>query len=178
MVSFGFEDGEYVCFSIETRPEENEGYSPVGGAFRQFELVYVVADERDVIRLRTNFRDESVYLYHLITTPQAKRRLFLRYCARLNDLYANPEWYCTLTRNCTTDIPRRDGSEYGWFPESWKIIINGFVDRYLYGQGSLDRRMSLPELRKVGHINTRGQNADQDPEFSKRIREGIPEVRN
>jgi hypothetical protein len=177
MVSFGFADGRYVCFSIETRPELHEEYSVIGGAFKKFELVYVVADERDVIRVRTNFRDEAVYLYRIVTTPEAKRRFFLRYCSRVNDLHAKPEWYWLLTRNCTTDIPRRDGRDYSWFPESWKIIVNGFVDQFLYNEGSLDRRVPLAELRKLGHVNTRAQNAGDDPEFSHRIRDGIPELK-
>jgi hypothetical protein len=176
MVSFGFEGGDYLCVSIETRPQENEGYSPLAACFKQFELIYVAADERDVIRLRTNVRDEAVYLYHMQTPPDAMRRFFLRYCGRMNDLWARPEWYCTLTRNCTTDIPRRDGRPYGLIPESWKIIINGFVDAFLYKEGSLDQSVPLVELRKLGHINTRGQNAGDSPDFSRRIRETIPDI--
>ena len=176
MVSFGFEGGDYLCVSIETRPKENQGYSPLAACFKQFELIYVAADERDAIRLRTNFRDESVYLYHIQTTPEGMRRFFLRYCSRMNDLWVRPEWYCTLTRNCTTDIPRRNGGTYGLFPESWKIIINGFVDQFLYRTGSLDQSVPLIELRKLGHINTRGQMAGDDPDFSLRIRESIPDI--
>jgi hypothetical protein len=176
MVSFGFEGGEYLCVSIETRPTENQGYSPLAACFKQFELVYVATDERDAIRLRTNIRDESVYLYHIQTTPDAMRRLFLRYCDRMNDLRARPEWYCTLTRNCTTDIPRRDGRTFGLFPESWKIIHNGFVNEFLYRRGSLDQSVPLVELKKLGHINTRGQMAGDDPDFSHRIRESIPDI--
>jgi hypothetical protein len=176
MVSFGFEGGDYVNVSIETRPKENQGYSPLAACFKQFELIYVVADERDVVRLRTNFRDEAVYLYHIQTTPDAMRRFFHRYCDRINDLWARPEWYCTLTRNCTTDIPRRDGRTYGFIPESWEIIINGYVDRFLYRSGSLDQSVPLDELRKLGHINTRGQNAGDAPDFSHRIRETIPDI--
>ncbi len=176
MLSFAFDGGEVLCVSIETRPEENEGYSVLASAFKQFELVYVAADERDVVRLRTNIRDESVYLYRINTTPEAMRRLFLRYCFRMNQLRLNPEWYFLFTRNCTTDIPRRDGRERGPFPESWRVLINGFVDEFLYRQGSLDQSMRLPDLRKLGHVNTRGQVADQDPDFSRRIREGIPEI--
>jgi len=176
MISFGFEGGDYLCVSIETRPTTNQGYSPLAACFKQFELIYVAADERDVVRLRTNFRDEAVYLYHIRTSPEAMRRLLLRYCDRMNDLYAHPEWYCTLTRNCTTDIPRHDGKTYGWFPESWKILVNGFVDQFLYQSGSLDQRVPLLQLRKLGHINTRGQMAGDDPDFSRRIRQSIPEV--
>lgn len=176
MVSFGFEGGDYLCVSIETRPKENQAYSPLAACFKQFELIYVAGDERDLVRLRTNIRDESVYLYHIQTTPDGMRRFFLRYCGRMNDLWAHPEWYCTLTRNCTTDIPRRDGRAYGLFPESWKIIINGFVDRFLYQRGSLDQSVPLDTLRKLGHINTRGQNAGDAPDFSRRIRETIPDT--
>lgn len=176
MVSFGFEGGDYLCVSIETRPMKHQVFSPLAACFKQFELVYVAGDEGDVVRLRTNIRDEAVYLYHIQTTPDAMQRFFVRYCGRMNDLYARPEWYCTFTRNCTTDIPRRDGGTYGRFPESWKIIVNGLVDKFLYRTGSLDRRLPLIELRKLGHINTRGQMAGDAPDFSHRIRESIPDL--
>jgi hypothetical protein len=176
MLTFGFEDGDFLCVSIETRPEEHEVFDPLAACFKQFELVYVAGDERDLVWLRTNLRDEAVYLYRINTTREAMRRIFLRYCTRMNELKARPEWYCTLTRNCTTDIPRKDGRDRGLFPESWKVLINGFVDEFLYRQGSLDQSMPLAELRKIGHINTRAQNADRDPEFSRLIRVGIPEI--
>jgi hypothetical protein len=176
MMSFGFENGDVLCVSIETRPEEHEGYSALASCFKQYELIYVAGDERDLVRSRTNLRDEAVYLYHIDTTPEAMRRVFLSYCRRMNDLKAHPEWYYILTRNCTTDIPRRDGQSRWTLPESWKVILNGFVDQYLYREGSLDQRMPLAELRKAGHINTRGENADKDPEFSRLIRAGIPEL--
>jgi len=177
MVSFDFEDGEILCVSIETRPEEHEGYSVIASCFKQFELVYVASDERDVVRLRTNVRDEAVYLYRINTTPEGMRRLFLRYCMRMNQLWLKPEWYFIVSRNCTTDIPRRSGAERGRLPESWKVVINGFVDEFLYDEGSLDQSLPLPDLRKLGHVNTRGQLAGEDPDFSLRIREGIPEIR-
>jgi hypothetical protein len=176
MLTFGFDDGKYLCVSIETRPEEHEGYSVTASCFKQYELIYVAGDERDLVRLRTNFRDEAVYLYHIQTTPAAMRWLFLRYCDRMNDLRARPEWYRIILRNCTTDIPRRDGGFRTLFPESWEVILNGFVDRFLYREGSLDQSLPLIELRKVGHIDTRARNADQDPDFSKRIRERIPDL--
>lgn len=176
MVSFVFDGGDYLCVSIETRPEQDETFAPLAACFKQFELIYVAADERDAIRLRTNFRDESVYLYHIQTTRDGMRRFFLRYCERMNDLWARPEWYCTLTRNCTTDMPRPDGRTYGLLPGSWKVIINGFVDEFLHRRGSLDQRMPLVELRKLGHINTRAQNAGDSPDFSQRIRDGIPDL--
>jgi hypothetical protein len=105
MISFGFEGGDYVCFSIETRKEKGEGYSAVKGLFRQFELVYVVADERDVLRLRTNYRQgEEVYLFRLNGSPAQVREFFLNYVRRMNSLRQRPEWYSALTHNCTTSI--------------------------------------------------------------------------
>lgn len=176
MMSFGFDDGNYLCVSIETRPEEHESYSVLRSCFKQYELIYVAGDEKDLVRSRTNLRDEALYLYHIDTTDAAMRRIFLDYCRRMNELKAHPEWYYILTRNCTTDIPRRDGENRWKLPESWKVILNGLVDRYLYGERSLDNRMPLVELRKVGHIDTRAHNADHDPEFSRAIRVGIPEL--
>jgi hypothetical protein len=176
MMSFGFEDGNYLCISIETRPQEGQTYDVLRSCFKQYGIIYVAGDERDLVRLRTNFRDEGVYLYHVDTTTGAMRRKFLNYCRRMNELKVHPEWYYILTRNCTTDIPRRDGENRWMLPESWTVLVNGFVDRYLYQEGSLDTRMPLVELRKVGHIDTRAQNADHDPEFSKEIRAGIPEL--
>lgn len=176
MMTFGFDDGEFLCVSIETRPEEHEGYSVLASCFKQFELVYVAGDERDLVRLRTNFRDENVFLYRINTTREGMRTIFLRYCQRMNDLKAHPEWYYLITRNCTTDIPRRDGESRWLMPESWEVVVNGFVDHFLYREGSLDQSLPLIELRKVCHINTRSHNADKDPDFSRRIREGIPEL--
>jgi hypothetical protein len=135
MLTFGFENGDFLCVSIETRPEEHEVFDPIAACFKQFELVYVAGDERDLVWLRTNLRDEAVYLYRINTPHEAMRRIFLRYCTRMNELKARPEWYCTFTRNCTTDIPRKDGRDRRVVPESWKVLINGFVDQLLYKQG-------------------------------------------
>ena len=96
MVSFGFGDDGYVCVSIETRKEKGEAYSAVRGFFRQFELVYVVADERDLVKVRTDFRHEDVYLYRLKVTPGVARGLFLEYMNRVDALYETPRWYLSL----------------------------------------------------------------------------------
>ena len=106
MISFGFEDGSYICISIETRKEKGEGYSTIKGFFRQYELTYVVADERDLVRLRTNYRKgETVYLYHLVdTSPKLRRNVFLDYMRHITRLKDHPEWYNALTGNCTTQI--------------------------------------------------------------------------
>ena len=174
MVSFDFGDGDFVCFSIETRKEKGEGYSAVKGLFRQFELVYVVADERDAVRLRTKYRQgEEVYLFRLKGPPRQARTFFLNYLDSLNSLRRRPEWYSALTHNCTTSI-RTQRAEADRVPWDWRILVNGRGDELLYEQHLIDTRLPLAVLRQQCHINARAMAADQDPDFSKRIREGLP----
>ena len=111
IASFQFANAPPLCFFIETRKEIGESYSAIGGFFRQFELIYVVADERDVIRVRTNFRrSEDVYLYHTTTPPEKARERFMDYIAALNQLHAHPRWYNAATTNCTTSIRTQHAS--------------------------------------------------------------------
>ncbi len=175
MLSFGFDGDQYVCISIETRKEVGEDYSAIKGFFRQFELTYVVADERDVVRLRTNFRrGEEVYLYRLKAKPELVRDVFLDYLKSINSLKERPEWYNALTSNCTSNIrghTRPYAQNSRW---SWKLVVNGFLDEYIYNKGVLDNSLPFTELKALSHINSRAREADKDPEFSVRIREGLP----
>jgi hypothetical protein len=174
MLSFGFDGRDYVCISIETRKEKGEGYSTVKGFFRQYELVYVVADERDLVRLRTNYRGEDVYLYRLRVDPEVIRNVFLDYLREINSLTQRPEWYNALTTNCTTSI-RGHAKPYArrrW--PSWKIIINGYVDELAYDNGAIDHGLPFAEMKARSRINERAIKADKDPAFSKRIRQGLP----
>ena len=176
MLSFGFEGEGNVCFSIETRKEKGEDYSAVKGFFRQYEKIYVVADERDVVRLRTNFRREDVYLYRLRVKPEIVRKVFLDYLREVNRLKERPEWYNALTGNCTTSI-RRHTVPYN--PDArldWRLIVNGYIDKMIYERGILSQDLSFSELKKRSYINPKAQAADQDPDFSRRIREGLPEI--
>jgi hypothetical protein len=174
MVSFGFEGGDYLCFSIETRKEKGEGYSAVKGLFRQFELVYVAADERDVVRLRTNYRQgEEAYLFRLNGTPAQARTLFLDYLHRLNNLKQRPKWYSAITDNCTTSI-RTQRAAADRAPWDWRILANGHGDELLYERGKIATNLPLAELKQRAHINERARAADQASDFSKRIREGLP----
>ncbi len=174
MVSFGFEGGEYVCFSIETRKEKGEGYSAAKGLFRQFELIYIVADERDVVRLRTNYRpSEEAYLYRLRCTTDQVRELFLSYLSRINSLRRNPEWYSAITHNCTTSIRmQRAASQRA--PWDWRMLANGHSDTMLYERGIIYTNIPLSELKSKCHINPRARAADKAEDFSQRIREGLP----
>jgi len=174
MVSFGFEGGDYVCFSIETRKEKGEGYSAVKGLFRQFELIYIVADERDLVRLRTNYRQgEEAYLYRLQATPQQGRTLFLDYLNRINQLHEHAEWYNALTENCTTGI-RTQRAAADRAPWDWRMLVNGHLDELLYEHGIIATNLPFAELKQRCHINSRAKAADQSPDFSKLIRQDVP----
>lgn len=174
MISFGFADGDYVCFSIETRKENGENYSALKGLFRQFELMYVVADERDLVRLRTNYRQgEEVCLYRLQISPEEGRQLFLEYLKRVNALHQRPEWYHALVDNCTTAIrSQRTAAER--MPWDWRILINGHLDTLLYERDQILPSIPFATLKEQSHINNRAKAADPSTNFSQEIRQGLP----
>ena len=174
-VSFAFAGGEQLAISIETRKEKGEGYSTIKGFFRQYELYYVVADERDVIRLRTNYRHdppEDVYVYRVQGPIDNARRLFVDYLTKINALNSQPEFYNTLTTNCTTNIWMHSLVNPQHLPSSWKILASGYVPEYLYETGRLDTLVPFPELTQRAHVNARAQAADKAADFSRRIRAG------
>ena len=179
ILSFQFGENDYIAASIETRKEVGEGYSAVLGFFRQYELVYIFADERDLIRLRTNFRKgEEVYLFHTNAGPAWSRKLFLDYLARANRLHDHPKWYNALTRNCTTVI-FRSMADIGRLPpgtslHNWRIILNGRGDEMLYNGGNFEGGLPFPELKESAHINAAARQADDAPDFSRQIRLGRP----
>lgn len=178
MVSFGFGDGEYLCFSIETRKEVGETYSAVKGFFKQYELTYVVADERDLVRLRTTFREngkgEDVYLYRLNVSRDFARKVFLDYLREVNRLKDRPEWYRAISGNCTTNIRRHTAPFNPDARFDWRIIANGYLDEMLYERGVLDRSLPLTELKKRSYINEQARSLGDTAAFSRRIREGLP----
>ena len=174
MLSFGFAGGGYVCFSIETRKEIGEEYSALKGFFKQYELTYIIGDEHDLVRLRTNYRGEDVYLYRLNAPLDMARQVFIDYLKEINRLKDSPEWYNALTSNCTTNIR---GHTAPYNPNArldWRIIVNGYIDELLYGQGLLDRSLPLAELKQLSHINARARQADASANFSQLIRLGLP----
>jgi hypothetical protein len=180
-VSFAFAGGDHLAISIETRKKQGQAYSTLQGFFRQYELIYIVADERDVIRLRTNYRrdpPEDVYVYRVQAPLAAARRVFIEYMDQLNNLRAHPEFYNTLTSNCTTDIWANTLINDQHLPFSWKILLSGYVPQYLYEQGRLDTHVPFLELRERAHVNARAQAADAAADFSQRIREATPTAAN
>ncbi len=176
MVSFGLEGGDYVCFSIETRKEKGESYSAIKGFFRQFELTYVLADERDLVRLRTNYRKgEEVYLYRLGSSPEQARAFFLDYLRRMNSLRLRPEWYNALTDNCTTAI-RMQRAAKDRAPWDWRMLANGYGDQLLYQRGVIATNLPLHALKQACHINQQAQASDKAVDFSQQIRQGLPGI--
>ncbi|MGA8020911.1 MAG: DUF4105 domain-containing protein [Desulfobacterales bacterium] len=176
MISFGFQERDFVVFSIETRKEQGEGYSTLKGFFKQYELYYVVGDERDLIRVRTNFRKprEDVYLYRLRMPTSNARKFFMEYIRQINSLKESPEWYNTLTTNCTTNVVRHVRTFEGRVKYNWKVLLSGYATQYAYELGALDTRLSFDELRKRSYINPKASALGDDPDFSRKIRQGLP----
>lgn len=173
-VSFNFDNAPPLCISIETRPEEGEGFAPIASMFKQFELIYVVGEERDLVRVRTDYRNEEVFLYPIRTSPEAARRLFAVYIERINELADRPEFYHLLSNSCTINIVRyaNVAGRVGAF--DIRHFLNGYVDRYLYEAGLVDRTLPFEELRRRSHINEVARAAGDAPDFSQRIRADLP----
>lgn len=176
MVSFGFENRDFVAFSIETRKEVGEQYSAIKGFFRNYEITYVVADERDVIGVRALHRDpeEQVYVLRTRMVLQNGRKLFMEYVRQINRLRTEPAFYNTLTTNCTTQVLALVKALGGVAQYTWKILLSGYVPDYLYETEALMPGMSFDEIMKRALVNERAKQAISDPNFSLRIREGVP----
>jgi hypothetical protein len=174
-VSFDFGPEGYVCISIETRMTKGQNYSALAGLYRQFALYYVIGDERDIVRLRTNYRLEDVYLYRLIAaTPELTRALFLDYIQSANELHQRAQWYNELTSNCTSNIRlhiKHIGSARPW---DWQLLVNGSIDERAYELRAIDTALPFAELKRLSYINDRARGADLGPAFSSRIRDGLP----
>lgn len=176
-LGFGCGGRDYLAVSIEARKELGEGYFSIKGFFRQYELIYIVADERDVVRLRTNFRKdppEEVYRHRVPGPPENARRLFLEYIKNINAIKEHPRFYNTLTANCTDVIWMRAHVNPGRIPFSWKILASGYAPQYLYESGRLDTSVSFEELRRRGCVNPVARAIGDVPDFSRRIRVPVP----
>lgn len=174
IASWEFADGPPLAISIETRKEKGESYSAVRGLFRQYELYYVVADERDLIRLRTNFRGERDYLYRIRMSPEGAREVLLDYMKEVNRLAEQPCWYHALTDNCTTTI-RHHALQVGeGHPWDWRILANGHLDELMYERGTIDTSLPFSEMKLRSEIAEKAKAANAASDFSAQIREGLP----
>jgi hypothetical protein len=174
LISFGFDDGQHVVFSVEVRRDRRDTYSELGGFFKQFELSIIAADERDVIRVRTTVRGEDDYLYRMRMPLRAMRSLFLAYINQANGLEHTPRFYNTITANCATLVYHMMTHIVGYLPLSYRILLTGYLPAYVYKVGGLDQRYPLEELKTLGHITARARAAASSDSFSADIRRGIP----
>ena len=175
IVSFQFGDDDHVAFSIELRKQSNQKSSLLAGLYKVYGLIYLVGAERDFVGGRTNYRHEDIYLYRTTVKPERAQAIFLDYLRSLNDLHQDPEFYNELTSNCTTNVrvhtvATAPGKPPPW---DWRILLNGFADQMLYERGDFVGKLSFVDLRNQALINEKAKAADQDPDFSRRIREGV-----
>jgi len=175
IASWDFDDGQHLAISIETRKEKGESYSALRGFFRQYELYYVVADERDLVGLRTNYRGEQVYLYRIRVPAAEARALLVDYLEEVNSLAEHPQWYNALTQNCTTAIRGHAQNIGAGGRLDWRLLANGHLDQLLYERGLIDTSISFNDLRSRSNITEKAKAADDSPDFSARIRQGLPE---
>ena len=177
-VSFTFDNAAPLSISIETRPEVGRGFEPIASMFKQFELIYVVGEERDLVGVRAVHRHEAVYLYHLNTSPADARRLLLVYLGRINELADRPEFYNLLTNSCTINIIRYANAAGRKGRFDIRHLFNGLIDSYLYHSGRVDTTLPFDELRRRSLINQDAQAADgaPEPQFSQRIRVSLPTI--
>jgi hypothetical protein len=174
ILSWNFDDGQHLAISIETRKEKGERYSAVRGFFRQYELYYVIADERDVVGLRTNHRHEDVYLYPLRTPTARARAILLAYLEEINRLASQPKWYNALSNNCTTTIRLHVSDVVPGIPHDWRWLANGHLDELLHELGVVNQDYPFAELKKLSYINPKAQAVPPDGDFSGEIRKGLP----
>jgi hypothetical protein len=177
ILSFGFEGGEYLAWSVEVRRERGGVYSPVADAFKTNSVVFIAATERDIVRLRTNIRHEDVRLYRLATPPADARVLLLEYVEEANALAVRPMFYNSITTNCTTAVAKLVRAAGGTLPLDWRLIVNGYLPSYLHDLGALDANYSLVDLKALASIDKRAREADDSPDFSRLIRVGVPSPR-
>ena len=174
IMSFGFDDGRQLAWSIEVRREKTGQYSPVADAFKSHTVVYLATTERDVVRVRSNVRGEDVRLYRLRASPEAARTLLLEYVAEANDLKEKPAFYNSITTNCTTAVAKLIRAAGGALPFDWRLIVNGYLPGYLYDRSAVVTTIPLSELMALARIDERARAADGSPDFSKLIRVGVP----
>ncbi len=172
MVSFRLADDTYIGVSAEIRTEMGESYSPITGAARQFEITYVVADERDIIRLRTRHRRADVYVYPTIATPEQSQALFVDMLERANQLARQPEFYHTVANNCTTNLlDHVNRIKPGRLFYNWKVFLPGYSAQYAYEEGLLDPGIPFEQHKREAWVNDLAERYIDDPDFSIKIRQ-------
>lgn len=171
MLSFGLRGGRHFVISVEARLEQGEQYSVAGGSDNEFELMYLIGDERDLIPLRTEVRAVDVYLYPGRATPDQAQNLLVDMLARVNKLAREPEFYDTLTNNCTNNIVQHVNKlRPGAIPNDVRVLLPGRSDALAFELGLLDIEGSFEVAKLTSRINTQVQLYKDDADFSSKIR--------
>lgn len=173
LVSFGFNDGRYITFSFEIRKERGEKFSEIAGFFKQYELALIAADERDIIRTRTNPRKEDVTRYRVHLNEEDRRKFFLSYLERANKLAKEPAFYNTLTANCTTVLFQMMRVIVPSIPLDYRVLVSGLLPAYIYDLGGFGEGETLEQLTAKGKISEIARNIPDDENFSIDIRKNI-----
>jgi hypothetical protein len=171
IVNFHFADAPPLAFSIETRKRDGQSYSAIGGLYRQFPLICIVAEEQDILALRAVYRKgEDVYLYRTTLPARHARSRLLDYVNTINELAHRPRWYNAITTNCTTAIRSQDhdGDRIPW---DWRILVNGKGDEMMFEIGKFQTGgLNFAQLKQRAHANAAIIAAHGKPDFSTRIR--------
>jgi hypothetical protein len=177
MLSFGFANGDYVCLSVECRRETGEDWGGIPGIYKQFEVLYILADERDLVNLRTSYRGEDVYLYRLNLTAADIRTYFEHVLVGCNTLAERPRFYGTLDYNCHSSLTQL--AKHLW-PDrrrvtGWRALLNGYADQEMYARDRLvSGGLSFAELRERAYVTPLGRELKDDPDYSRKIRAQLP----
>ena len=177
IMSFGFEGGTYIAWSVEVRRKNGGEFSPLADMFKSNPLVIIAADERDVVGVRSNVRGEDVQLYRLRATPEEARPLLLEYVRDANALSTVPKFYNSITTNCTTTVVKMMRAVGDRIPLDWRLIVNGYLPEYAYAQGALDNQFSMADLKALAHIDKRAREAGLTSDYSRLVRVGVPSPR-
>ncbi len=170
--TFGFENGSHVCISVEVRKKPGQSYSVLKSLIKPYGLMYVVADENDMIKLRTNYRHDSVYLYPIKAHPDQIRKIFLSMLHRVNKLKDKPELYSLFNNNCTVNLAKHVNEMFpGEIPFSYKEFLTKHSDELVYDLGLIDTDLSLKDARKKFLINEKAEKCPDNVDFSSKIRE-------
>lgn len=178
LVSFGFNEGRYVVFSVSIRKERDEEYSSIAGFFKQYELALIAGQEQDMIYLRTNIRKEDVSLYRVHMNAKQRRALFLSYIRRGNTLRQKPEFYNTITENCTTVPYQMIKTFVPGLPADYRVLFSGLLPSYIYDLGGLGHDLSLKDIHSRAQISAYAKSfvPESGIDFSQFIRQPVKDV--
>ena len=175
IMSFGFEDGDHIAWSVEVRREKTGVFSPVADAFRNHTLVYLATTERDLVRLRTNVRAKTCVFTASIRRPtRLGRCLGEDTSSSSTELAQQPKWYNSITANCATVVFKLVRAAGSTLPFDWRLVVNGFLPGYLYDHAAVVTTMPLSELMERARVTPQAKAAGQSPDFSRLIRVGVP----